>query len=89
MGEVFNIGSDEEVTILQLAELVKAAARSESEIVLVPYQEAYAEGFEDMQRRVPDATKLERCIGFRPRTSLAQIIEDVVADQRSRQVARV
>ncbi|MGE0555674.1 MAG: NAD-dependent epimerase/dehydratase family protein [Gemmatimonadales bacterium] len=89
IGEVFNIGADEEVTILELARRVKAAAQSESEIVFVPYSEAYAEGFEDMQRRVPDPAKLERAIGFRPRTPLAQIIDDVVADQRTRLSVRV
>ncbi|HSE50542.1 MAG TPA: NAD-dependent epimerase/dehydratase family protein [Gemmatimonadales bacterium] len=84
VGEVFNVGSDEEVTILRLAEMVREAAGSRSEIRLVPYAEAYAEGFEDMQRRVPDLAKLERTIGFRPRTPLATIITDVVADQRAR-----
>ena len=88
VGGVFNIGSDEEVTIHRLAELVRSAAGSHSEIVLVPYAEAYAEGFEDMLRRVPDLTKLERTIGFRPRIPLSTIIEDVVADQRSRLAAR-
>ena len=89
VGQVFNIGSDEEVTILELAKRVRAAARSQSEIVFVPYSEAYAEGFEDMQRRVPDASKLERTIGFRPRTRLSEIIADVVADQRARLAVRV
>jgi len=88
IGQVFNIGNDEEVTILQLAERVRAAAGSSSEIVLVPYAEAYAEGFEDMNRRVPDLSKLERTIGFRPRTPLAEIIADVVADQRARLAGR-
>jgi len=84
VGEVFNVGSDEEVTILRLAEMVRDAAGSRSEIRLVPYAEAYAEGFEDMQRRVPALAKLERTVGFRPRTPLASIITDVVADQRAR-----
>jgi UDP-glucose 4-epimerase len=88
IGGVYNVGADEEVTIRRLAELVREAAGSRSEIRLVPYAEAYAEGFEDMQRRVPDLTKLERTIGFRPRTSLAQIVTDVIADQRSRLPAR-
>jgi UDP-glucose 4-epimerase len=88
VGEVFNVGSDEEVTILRLAEMVRDAAGSRSEIRLVPYAEAYAEGFEDMQRRVPDLAKLERTIGFRPRTPLATIITDVVADQRARLAPR-
>jgi UDP-glucose 4-epimerase len=88
VGGVFNVGSDEEVSILRLAEMVRDAAGSRSEIRLVPYAEAYAEGFEDMQRRVPDLAKLERTIGFRPRTPLATIITDVVADQRARLAPR-
>jgi UDP-glucose 4-epimerase len=88
VGEVFNVGSDEEVTIYRLAELVREAAESDSEIALVPYEEAYAEGFEDMQRRVPDLSKLERTIGYRPRTRLSRIISDVVVDQRARFAAR-
>lgn len=88
VGGVFNIGSDEEVTIRALAEQVRAVAESQSEIRMIPYDEAYAEGFEDMLRRVPDLTRLERTIDFRPRTPLAQIIRDVVADQRARLQAR-
>jgi len=88
VGQVFNIGNDEEVSIFQLAERVKAAAESRSEIVLVPYNEAYPEGFEDMFRRVPDVRKLEQAVGYRPRTPLAEIISDVVADQRARLAAR-
>lgn len=88
VGQVVNVGNDEEVTILGLAERVREATGSTSEIRLVPYSEAYPEGFEDMHRRVPDVRKLERMIGFRPRTPLAQIIADVVADQRARLAAR-
>jgi UDP-glucose 4-epimerase len=87
VGEVFNVGATEEVSIRQLAERVRAAAGSQSEIVLVPYSEAYAAGFEDMMRRVPDVTKLERATGFRPQTSLEVIVRDVVADQKMRQQA--
>ena len=79
-GQVFNIGGNEEVTINQLAEQVRVAAGSNSPIVHVPYEQAYAEGFEDMLRRVPDVTKLERTIGFKPGTSLEKIIADVVSD---------
>ena len=82
-GRAFNVGNDEEVTIMRLAELVRDAAESSSPIVQVPYDEAYAVGFEDMPRRVPDLTRLERTIGFRPRTPLEQIIKDVVLDQRT------
>jgi UDP-glucose 4-epimerase len=83
VGQVFNIGSDEEVTMNRLAELVRDAAGSESEIRHVPYSEAYPEGFEDMHRRIPDVSKLERTIAFRPRTPLAKIIEDVIAYRRA------
>lgn len=84
LNEVFNIGSTEEVTIKRLAEMVRDAAGSSSEIVHIPYSEAYAAGFEDMMRRVPDVSKLERVTGFRPTTPLTQIVADVVADQRER-----
>jgi UDP-glucose 4-epimerase len=83
IGEVFNVGNDEEVTILQLAERIKQRAGSRSKIVKKPYGEVYGFGFEDMQRRVPDVSKLEKTIGFRPRTSLDQIIDDVIAEQRT------
>jgi UDP-glucose 4-epimerase len=84
INEVFNIGSTEETTIRGLAERVREAAGSKSEIVTVPYSEAYAAGFEDMLRRVPDVSKLERTTGFRPLTPLSEIVADVVADQRGR-----
>jgi UDP-glucose 4-epimerase len=63
---------------------VKACVGSASPIARIPYDEAYAEGFEDMLRRVPDVSKLERVTGFRPRIPLARMIEDVVADRRAR-----
>jgi UDP-glucose 4-epimerase len=84
IGQVFNVGSDREVRIGELATMVRSAAGSRSEIVKVPYDEAYADGFEDMYRRVPDVSKLEATIGFRPTTALETIIDDVVADQRAR-----
>lgn len=83
VGQVFNIGSDREVSINQLAEFVRRVAGSDSPIVHVPYEEAYTEGFEDMQRRVPDVSKLERTIGYKPDTTLEEIVADVVAEQRS------
>lgn len=82
VGEVVNVGNDNEITIGDLAKRVRAIASSRSEIVRVPYDLAYAKGFEDMERRVPDVTKLERLTGFRPRTQLDQIITDVVEDRR-------
>lgn len=81
-GQVFNIGSNREVTINQLAELVRATAESKSEITHLRYDEAYAEGFEDMMRRVPCVDKLEKYIGFKPSNSLERIVTDVVEDQR-------
>jgi UDP-glucose 4-epimerase len=88
VGSIFNVGSDEEVTIQRLAELVRDAAGSRSEIQLIPYSEAYAEGFEDMLRRVPDLRRLQQTIGFRPGTPLSTIIQDVIADQRARLAVR-
>ena len=82
VGQVYNIGSDEEVTIGELAETVKVLTDSRSEIILVPYGEAYEEGFEDMPRRVPDITKIGALIGFRPSRALEQILEDVIASFR-------
>jgi UDP-glucose 4-epimerase len=83
-GQVFNVGSDREISMRDLADLVRRTANSDSSIALVPYEEAYAEGFEDMERRVPDCTKIEQWTGFQPRRSLEQIIADVIADRRMR-----
>ncbi len=78
-GEVFNIGSQQEVSILELAKKVKAMTKSKSEIVLVPYEKAYEEGFEDMPRRVPDTSKIAKLVGYQPTVSLEQILERVIA----------
>lgn len=85
VGQVFNIGNDEEVSIMALAERVRAATGSTSPIEVVPYDKAYAKGFEDMQRRVPSLSKLEAMIGFRPRTPLDAIISDIIAEKRAGQ----
>ena len=79
VGQVYNIGSSEEISILQLAEKVKELTKSDSEIVLVPYDEAYEEGFEDMPRRVPDTTKINQLVGFRPEMSLEGILQSVIS----------
>jgi UDP-glucose 4-epimerase len=84
IGQVFNIGNVEEVTIRGLAERVKAATGSSSEIVTVPYEQAYDSGFEDMPRRVPDLTKIRNLVGYEPRVGLDEIIRLVVDDFRSR-----
>src|SRR5205807_743273 len=79
VGQVFNIGSSEEVSIKVLAHRIRELTGSQSEIVYVPYDEAYEEGFEDMPRRVPDTTKLQGLIGFRPETSLDGILKETIA----------
>jgi len=77
-GEIFNIGSHHEVSILDLAKKVKAMAKSDSEIVLVPYEKAYEEGFEDMPRRVPDTSKIAALVGYEPKVSLDGILQRVI-----------
>lgn len=79
-GDVFNVGSTEEVTIVDLARRVIDATGSSSTIRFVPYDEAYEEGFEDMARRVPDTSKIRDLVGWSPRFDLDQIIKDVVDD---------
>ena len=81
-GQIYNIGNDQEITIRQLAERVKALTGSSSRIEYRPYSEVYGPGFEDMMRRKPDVSKLERAIGFRPRRSLDEIINDLIAEKR-------
>jgi UDP-glucose 4-epimerase len=78
IGEVFNVGSQQEISILDLAKKVKAKAKSASEIIFVPYEKAYEEGFEDMPRRIPDTGKIEKLIGYRPTVSLDAILERVI-----------
>jgi UDP-glucose 4-epimerase len=78
VGEVFNIGSNQEISIMDLARKVKELTNSESEIVLVPYDEAYEEGFEDMPRRIPDISKVSAQVGFRPEMSLEGILKSVI-----------
>jgi UDP-glucose 4-epimerase len=86
-GEVFNIGSSEEVTIMELAERVRSACGSESEIVAIPYNEAYEEGFEDMLRRVPDTSRIESAIGWRPTRDVDETLGDVIAGMQATAVA--
>ena len=78
VGQVFNVGSSQEITIMELAQRVKALTNSDSEIVSVPYDEAYEEGFEDMPRRVPDTSKVNALVGFRPEKSLDEILTSVI-----------
>ncbi|MEW2505280.1 NAD-dependent epimerase/dehydratase family protein [Amycolatopsis sp. CA-161197] len=81
-GKVFNLGSNEQTTIAQLAERVISATGSTSTIAKVPYEQAYGEGYEDMQRRIPDCTRAYNQIGFVPTRTLDDIIAAVIADRR-------
>ncbi|HEV1994644.1 MAG TPA: GDP-mannose 4,6-dehydratase [Candidatus Acidoferrum sp.] len=87
IGEVVNIGNTEEISIEGLARLVKERTNSSSEIVYVPYDRAYEPGFEDMPRRVPSIEKLHELTGFRPKTSLNEIVDRVTAHFREKRAA--
>jgi UDP-glucose 4-epimerase len=90
IGEVVNIGNTEEITIANLAKLVKQRTGSASPIQYIPYDQAYEPGFEDMMRRVPSVEKLQLLTGFRPQTTLAEIIDRVTAyfRQKSEETTR-
>ena len=77
-GEVFNIGSDEEISILDLAREVQRMTESKSEITIVPYEEAYEPGFEDMQRRIPDTSKIRSLLGWHPTKHASRTIESAL-----------
>ncbi len=77
IGEVFNIGSSNEISIEELANLVKKITNSSSEIEFIPYQEAYSDGFEDMKRRIPDTKKIEQFTGWKSTVSLEETIKRV------------
>ena len=81
-GKIYNIGSTESVTILELAQKVIARLGSRSEIVMIPYDEAYEKGFEDMLRRRPDTGAVRELLGWQPEHTLADIIRDVAAEIR-------
>jgi UDP-glucose 4-epimerase len=88
IGQVINVGTDREVTINRLAEMVRDTVGTQSAIEHVSYNEAYAVGFEDLERRVPDVSKLAKVAGYRFTRTLEQIIADVVQEQRSRLAMR-
>jgi UDP-glucose 4-epimerase len=81
-GEIFNVGSNEEVAILDLARRILARTGSRSEIKLIPYDQAYAPGFEDMHRRVPDIRKIKAVIGWQPTVPLDETLDQVIAQFR-------
>ena len=82
-GEVFNIGHTKDITIHDLAALVREMTGSRSPIVLVSYEDAYEKGFEDMPRRMPDISKIQALIGYRPKLGLREMLAEIIASQRS------
>ena len=78
VGQIFNVGNDEPVSILELAEKIKQKTGSSSEIVFIPYNEAYEEGFEDMSIRIPDLSKIKALIGYQPKMKLDAILDKVI-----------
>lgn len=90
VGQVYNVGSTEEVSILELAQRVKRMTESRSELRLIPYEQAYTKGFEDMRRRVPSTDKIYQLMGWRPTKSLDEILRTTIVFQRERdaQMAR-
>jgi UDP-glucose 4-epimerase len=78
VGEVFNVGGSTEISMLDLASLIKKLTNSNSEIRLIPYKEVYPVGFEDMQRRFPDLSKVKKFINWEPKLSIERIIIDTI-----------
>ncbi len=78
IGQIYNIGTNEEISIYNLAEKVKELTKSSSQIKLVPYDEAYEEGFEDMKRRIPDISKAGRDINYKAKVSLTRILQEII-----------
>ncbi len=83
VGQTFNVGSSDEVSILELAKLITELTESTSGVDLIPYAEAYEQGFEDMTRRVPDTTKLRELTGWEPRRTLDDILRETIAEARA------
>lgn len=83
-GQVYNIGNDQEITILELAKLVKEMTGSTSEIVCIPYDQAYEAGFEDMRRRAPDLGKIKAAVGYEPKMDTRAIIASVIEHEKSK-----
>jgi UDP-glucose 4-epimerase len=79
VGEVFNVGNNQQVSIMELAKKVIEITGSKSTIEKIAYEKAYPKGFEDMQRRVPDISKIKQVLGWSPQLNLDQIIKDIAA----------
>lgn len=85
VGQVFNIGTQEEISILALAQRIKERTGSASDIRIIPYQEAYEEGFEDMLRRVPDTSKIKSVVGWEPEITLNETLDQIIAFMKDQQ----
>ena len=85
VGHVFNLGNNQEITIQELADLIKTMTASPSKIITIPYEKAYESGFEDMPRRVPDLTKVKELVNFEPRTQLRDTLSLIIESQRRKQ----
>jgi UDP-glucose 4-epimerase len=79
IGQVFNVGNNSQISIMELAKKVIEITGSKSSIEKIAYEKAYPEGFEDMQRRVPDISKIKKVLGWEPKINLDQIIKDIAA----------
>ncbi len=82
-GDVFNIGDGREITILELAKKIKSLTNSSSEIIFVPFIEAYGKGFEDMERRAPDISKIRKAIGYEPSINLEQCLQIIIQHMKN------
>jgi len=83
-GLVVNVGHNDDISIYDLAKLIKERTKSSSEIKLIPYEDAYGEGFEDMQRRMPDLSRIEGLIGYQPSKTLPQMLEMIIEFERKK-----
>ncbi len=83
-GQIFNLGNTTETSILELAQMIKAMTGSSSEIIFIPYDEAYEPGFEDMRRRLPDISKAQQMVGYQPTLNLPDILPQIIEFERGR-----
>jgi UDP-glucose 4-epimerase len=83
VGQIYNVGNDQEIAIQELAHRVAALAKTGARIQYIPYEEAYGAGFEDLERRVPDLSKIREAIGYQPRTTLDEIILELLGIGRA------
>jgi UDP-glucose 4-epimerase len=84
VGNIFNVGSTEEISIIDLAEKIKTLTRSNSQIVYISYDKAYEQGFEDIKRRVPSIKKINRFIDFEPKMTLEETIKDIIEFEKKK-----